>query len=523
MNNEELTCIAAGFGVDGTGRMDIWRERISQDHPVLESVRGWAPVSTRPPDYVRRPLSNGDREGALEQTGASHTWDRAEGESIAERVEETLARIEAHADLNAFTRVFFREALADARLLDARLARGKTIGPLGGAIVTVKDIMGVRGSRISAGTAALRSDNGKDSLVVSRLRAAGGIIIGTANLHALAYGPFSTSSDFGPVRNPLNKAVVAGGSSGGSAAAVAAGLADIAVGTDTAGSIRMPAALCGVVGVKPTYSTVPSKGTQPLAPSLDHIGPLTRTIADAQAALNAMRGFDGKEIKVADGIHFSERPLTGVTIGLADSYVEGLLAPPIRAAFEQAKGLVRELGARLRRIHLPTLAAAPGIMLCTLGPEALHTFKDLLRERASMLPDDVRLRLEAGMFITAADYAHCQLLRQDLHHEVETAFDQVDVIMTPTMPITAPLLNEIDGNSDDEGPNRLRGSMNALTLPFNLTGNPALSLPFLLDERGAGIGMQLVGARYADSHLLMLASIIEANMGALRSAPSYGS
>lgn len=504
--------IAENFKVVSAGRVDLWRECIEQGRPLVDAARALTPVSSnRDVDPVGTSVS--DAAGfVVEPPTGPYSWDRHDGETCTARVEQALARIEANEHLNAFTRVFPREALAEASALDARLSQGESIGPFGGAIVAVKDIVGVRDVPISGGTRAYQATPGDDALVVARLRAAGGIIIGTANMHALAYGPFSTSTDYGPVRNPLNTTVVAGGSSGGSAAAVAAGLADIAVGTDTAGSIRMPAALCGVVGLKPTYACVPALGAQPLAASLDHIGPLARTVSDAHAALNAMLGVQGQE-----GSRRQKRredlPLAGMTIGLLDSYVEDGLAVPIRMSFEQAKELLQKLGARIKVVRLPTLAAAPGMMLCTLGPEAFHTFNDLLTHRASLLPEDVRRRLETGMFLAESDYAHCQLLRQDLRREVDNAFDEVDTIMTPTMAVTAPLIAEV------EGAVRFQGSMNLLTLPFNLTGHPALTLPFALDDRGAGIGIQLVGKRHADSSLLALAGVIEAHTGCFASVP----
>lgn len=510
LDDVALTEIAARFTVDSAGRLDIWRERFGQDRPMLDAIRALVPVSST---VEVAPSESPENMPCIGMASSRiHSWDRGEGESCVVRVEQALARIETSRHLNAFTAVFADQALAQAQELDARLSRGENLGPFAGAIVIVKDLMGVRGARISAGTDAYISVPGDDSVVVERLRAAGGIIIGTANLHALAYGPFSTSSDFGPVRNPLNTAVVAGGSSGGCAAAIAAGLADIAVGTDTAGSIRMPAALCGVVGLKPTYDLVPTTGAQPLATGLDHIGPLARTVSDARAALNAMSGSHNKES--IGNRHLNESlPLAGTTIGLLDSYVQDALTPPIQVAFEQAKKLLLGLGAHFKSIHLPTLEAAPGIMLGTLGPEAFQTFNDLLTHRAGLLPDDVRLRLEAGMFITAADYTHCQLLRQDLRLEMDNAFCEVDAIMTPTMAVTAPLLTEVDGILMEEGTVPFRGAMNVMTLPFNLTGHPALTFPFTFDERGAGIGMQLVGARYADSRLLALASVVEAHTG----------
>ena len=519
--------IAAHFKIDAAGRMELWRERMEQDLPLMESVRTRNRLSSGVVAAQPRVdhLNVDDAEGvpgatstgptaAMELSCVPHSWDRKEGESCTSRVEQALANIESHAHLNAFTAVFARQALAQAQFLDEKLSRGENIGPFGGAIVAIKDIMGVQGSRISGATAAYQAAPAGDALVVARLRAAGGIIIGTANLHALAYGPFSTSSDFGAVRNPLNTAHVAGGSSGGSAAAVAAGLADVAVGTDTAGSIRMPAALCGLVGVKPTYSWVPRDGAQSLAASLDHIGPLARTVADAKTALYVMAGIRENHSTGVRMGHLERRqlPLAGISIGLADTYVDELLTPPIRQAFKEAKELVQVLGATLTSVHLPTLETAPGIMLCTLGPEAFHTFHELLRHRADMLPEDVRLRLEAGMFITAEEYERSQLLRDDLRQEIDLAFHAVDALMTPTMAVTAPLLSEADGSLERAGGGPFRIAMNPLTLPFNLSGHPSLTLPFCFDDNGAGVGIQLIGARHADSALLEIASILEASI-----------
>lgn len=499
-----LLDIAEGFGIDGTGRTPLWQRRLDADRQAVTTVRT---------AIVQGIYSSVDAvlvcEKSVEVPGPRRVRWLADGGTVSERVERRLQAVADHAGLNAFTHVFSREAREAARELDRRLSRGENPGPLTGIIVAVKDVMRIDGWAPSGGTKAFHMEAGAEAVAIMRLRAAGAIIIGAANLHALAYGPFSTSSDFGAVANPLNPGVVAGGSSGGSAAAVAAGLADMAIGTDTAGSIRMPAALCGVVGLKPTFGSVPSAGCHPLARTLDHIGPLTRSVNDAKIMLDVLTGFTGPAGRnVAPTRAQAVSPPRRIRIGIPWGYIEQLLVPQVREAFERSIGHLEELGAEVVPVVIPRLDDAPSIMLCTLGAEAFGTFRELLSERAHQVPDDVRLRLEAGMFISGADYAYAQELREDLRRGIDAALEGVDVLATPALPITAPGLREIDDVVPGTGV-PVRAAMSRLALPFNLTGHPALSLPMATDSEGAGIGIQFAGRHGADFDLLSVAARFE--------------
>ncbi|WP_372697327.1 amidase [Arthrobacter sp. JSM 101049] len=502
--NRTLMDIAEGFGIDGTGRTSLWQDRLDADRQSVQRVR------TAITDGVPQGLNAATMHGLpAELPPSRHNWDRAGGEFISDRVERHLEAIAANAGLNAFTHVFAQESREAARELDRRLARGEDPGPLTGALVAVKDIMRIDGWASSGGTKAFHMQAGAEATAVARLRAAGAIIIGAANLHALAYGPFSTSSDFGAVGNPLNPRLVAGGSSGGSAAAVAAGLADVAIGTDTAGSIRMPAALCGVVGVKPTYGSVPSDGCHPLARTLDHIGPLARSVNDARIILDVISDATRRSGRDAATTRRQAAPSPRrPRIGIPWGYIDQLLDPQVRKAFERSIGHLDKWGAEVVPVTIPQLDDGPSIMLCTLGAEAFGTFRKLLSGRASQIPEDVRLRLEAGMFISAADYIYAQELRENLGRGVDSALEGVDVLATPTLPITAPGVGEIDDVVPATGV-PVRAAMNRMALPFNLTGHPALSLPIATDRGGAGIGIQFIGRRGADSELLSIALQLE--------------
>lgn len=432
---------------------------------------------------------------------------------MAARVEEALAIIAAEAEGNAFTCVLAQEARAMARTLDERARAGEPMGSLYGARIAVKDMMAVRGRVASAGTRAFKSRVADcDAEVLRRLRAADGVLIGTTNLHALAYGPFSTSSDSGPVRNPLRPDAVAGGSSGGSAAALAMGAVDLAVGTDTAGSIRIPGALCAVVGLKGTYAQLPMAGVHPLAPSLDHVGPMARSVTDAAVGWEVMAG--GR----LDTVLSPPTSLEGVVLAdLGDAVRQGLDAP-VRAALEAALDAAVRLGARVRPVDLPDLHRAPGVMLCTIGPEALEVHRTLLQRRASLLPEDVRLRLEAGAFVQAADYVQAQHLRARLRGQLSAALEVADVVLLPTLPIIAPALDALDATVSD-GAWTTRSAMSRFTLLANLTGHPAVTIPWARDHAGAGIGVQLIGPRHGEAVLMGIAAALESSGGAVDRTP----
>lgn len=420
---------------------------------------------------------------------------------MADRVERSLTHIAAVSELNAFTTVFADEARRAARELDDRDARDQPRGPLHGAVFAVKDLMAVRGHRVSAGTHAFHTEIAQaDAQVIRSLCAAGAVLVGATNLHALAFGPFSTSSDFGVVGNPLRPGAVAGGSSGGSAAAVASGAVDFALGTDTAGSIRIPAAACGVVGLKGTFGAAPTDGVSALAATLDHVGPLTRTVADAAAVWSA--------ISAQPAMRGCPKSLEDVVIGDPVPYARAALDAPVQSALDSALATATRLGARVVPVDVPGLDLAPALMLCTIGPEALTLHLNLLRSRAEELPGDVRLRLEAALLVSEADYERAQHLRATLRADLDEVTSRVDVLMLPTLPVTIPLVGTIGGTSSYGLP--FRSAMSRLTAPFNLTGQPALTIPWGRDPDGGGIGVQVVGAPHGERTVLHVASALEA-------------
>lgn len=497
----ELAAIGAQFGLDTRDRLDLWRERWVADQPLIEVVRS-VDLDGRPSPPPRRRASP-NTSTPIKRKTSTPSWALGESETVATRVDAALEVIDRTAELCAFTSTWPNEARAAAQALDARARRGERMGVLYGAVVAVKDIMDVRGHVMSAGTRAFRSTLAvDDATVVGRLRTADAVVIGMTNLHALAYGPFSSSNDLGPVRNPLQPGVVAGGSSGGSAAAVAVGAVHVAIGTDTAGSVRMPAALCGVVGFKGGYGAASVHGVQPLAPSLDHVGPLARTVRDVTTAWEVMAD---EPLTVAAP---DRESLEGVVIGDLRHYVRDYLDHEVRESLESALEAVRRLGASVEPVTIPDLDRAPGAMLCTIGPEALDAHRELLARRADLLPEDVRLRLEAGAFVTAGDYLRAGRLRCRLRAQLSAVFTTVDVVLLPSLPITAPLLDALDAPVA-HGRWTTRSVMSRFTVLANLTGHPAITIPWAHDERGAGIGIQLVGSLRREGELLGVAGALE--------------
>ena len=503
-----MTARARRLGVSAFEREELWRERVVQDVAAIQTLRSAESAPVFDIDAARGMPQ-------LPVTRSAPSWELGPGQTVTQRVERALALIEEHRALNAFTAVFAERAHRHARQLDINDSHGVPRGPLHGAVLAVKDLMAVRGHRATAGTRAFDGElTATDALVLQRLTAAGAVLVGATNLHALAFGPFSTSSDWGVVGNVLRSGAVAGGSSGGSGSAIASGSVDIALGTDTAGSIRIPGAACGVVGLKGTFGSAPTDGVHPLAPTLDHVGPMTRTVRDAALAWSVMCGEP-----IPTGVPTS---LETVVIGEPSAFCREYLDPPVEGAFRAALDAAVDLGAQVVPVDVPRLHLAPALMLCSIGPEALQTHLHLLRYRADELPPDVRLRLEMAMLVSEAEYERAQCLRQHLRDELEDAMAQVDVLMLPTLPIATPLVTQIEGMTGGGWP--VRSAMSRLTAPFNLTGQPALTLPWGADPDGGGIGVQIVGGRHREQTVLQIAAALEATrtMQARGDGPSAG-
>ncbi len=408
-------------------------------------------------------------------------------------------------DVNAFVTVLREEALAQARAADTRLARDPAAPLLCGIPVSLKDLVDVAGvattaaSRVRAGVVASR-----DATITSRLKAAGAVIVGKCNLHEFAFGTTNEDSAFGPVRHPLDPARSPGGSSGGSAASVLAGMSVASVGTDTGGSIRIPAAACGLVGLKPTFGGIPTAGVVPLGPSLDHVGPIAGSVDDAALVFDVLRGYPHV---TAEPIGDDLSPRT-LRLGVPRRYFFDLLEDRVRAAFEDGLRALLEAGVALDEVDIPHASLTAPVYLATGLAEAAHIHAATLESRPGDYTPPVRLRLEMSRYVLAEDYLRAQAGRDVLRAEVDAALSARQALLLPALPIVAPRLGEavvpIGGRTES-----IRNLTLRLTQLFNLTGHPAISLPCTPDDGGLPVGAQLVGRVRHTRDLLRVAAVCE--------------
>jgi aspartyl-tRNA(Asn)/glutamyl-tRNA(Gln) amidotransferase subunit A len=451
--------------------------------------------------------------------------------SPVELVRAVLDRIDTDGKtINAFIACYPEEALQQAQRAEDALVHGRPIGPLHGIPIAVKDLFFTAGLPTTAGSRVLVDFVPTvDATVIQRLREAGTILVGKLNLHELAYGVTNDNPHFGPVRNPWNLNRISGGSSGGSAAAVAMSLCLAALGTDTGGSIRIPAACCGVVGLKPTYGRVSRHGILPLAWSLDHVGPITRRVEDAALMLQVLAGQDVRDptttpLPVPEYSRMLGDDLTGITIGLVSPFFTdpAEVDPSVMAVVQEALQAMKSVGARIEEVSVPLLRHAPAIQYLTLVTEASTNHARLLRTRGRELGADVRRRLELGEFIAATQYVRAQQARRLLMQEFAAVFRQVDLLVTPTLPVVAPPLGEqmvpIHGTLK-----RTQPTLTRFTSPFNLTGLPAISVPCGFDGDGLPIGLQMIGRPFDEATLLRGAFAYQQLSGWHARRPSLGS
>jgi aspartyl-tRNA(Asn)/glutamyl-tRNA(Gln) amidotransferase subunit A len=431
---------------------------------------------------------------------------RSSGLSAAEVTEACLRRIvKDDARLNAFIAVMADEARSQASAADRDLAAGRDRGPLHGVPISIKDIIDIRGIPT---TAASRVRDGHlaaaDAPVIAHLRQAGAVFIGKTNLHEFAAGTTNEESAFGPVRNPHDPRRSPGGSSGGSAASVAAGMALASIGTDTGGSIRIPAAACGTVGLKPTYGEVSTELVVPLSRTLDHVGPLARTVTDAWLVYRALVG--GTEWRT-----LTPRPLSGLRLGLPRAYFYDRLDGDVRARFEEAVDRFRDAGAQGEEVDIPHAATVPAVYQHIQSVEGAAYHAATLDAVPERYTPGVRLRLEAGRYVLAEDYLRALNGRNVLRREVDKALGDRGALLLPTLPIAAPLLGTeslvVDGETLS-----VRSLMLRLTQLFNITGHPAISIPCGRTSLGLPCGLQLVGRRFETEALLQLALACEAHV-----------
>ena len=417
-----------------------------------------------------------------------------------ELMHEILNAISAHDKFNSFITSTFDAALAEAEQADADMVRGVDNGPFHGIPIAHKDLFYTRGVKTTGGSLIFKDFVPQvDSVAVANLKSAGAISVGKTNLHELAYGIRSNNPHYGAVLNPRDTARIPGGSSGGSAALVAAGLLPMATGTDTGGSIRIPASYCGIVGLKPTYDLVSRRGILPLNYSLDHAGPLGSCVEDCALALNAMTG----------RTDFSLDPLVnlkGLRAGVPDSFFFDHLDGEVEHAVLGQIDHLRRLGASVQQVKLPDfndVNAASRIIQMSEAAALYVNYRD-----ATQFGSDVWTNIQDGRQIFGHEYVNAQRLRAIYRKAMDDVWSQIDFVVTPTTPITAPLRDavsiDIEGQAED-----VRLASTRLVRGWNYLGEPAISMPCGTDSRGMPIGLQLIAAPYADKQLLQVARTLE--------------
>ncbi len=427
--------------------------------------------------------------------------------SPVEVTHETLANIERiDGRVRAYIDVYREDALASAAQAESEIAEGRYRGPLHGVPVGVKDNLSVAG-RVTTIGSKIHADfvPDTDAATVGRLADAGSVLLGKLNMHEYALGASTDNPWYGTCRNPWDLGKSPGGSSGGSAAALASGMATVALGSDTSGSIRIPAAFCGIVGFKPTYGRISKFGCFPEAWTLDHVGPMARSVADVALLLDALSGYDQRDPGSLDAAPTTtadtlRTDCAGLTVGVVEDFyftdVDDEIAGSVRAAIDA----LQQLGARVESVSLPGLRDTEWALTMIDTAETSTVHRRNLRDRPQDYGDDVRLLLECGELPSAVDYLEAQQLRRHLRDQVQAAFAGVDVLVGPTSPIRTPSVGEatakLNGRDVDALENLIR-----LVGPSSLLGLPTLSVPCGLVD-GMPVGMQIIGAAGGEQAVL---------------------
>jgi aspartyl-tRNA(Asn)/glutamyl-tRNA(Gln) amidotransferase subunit A len=440
---------------------------------------------------------------------------RAKKISSAELVRQALTAIERlNPRLNAFLTVMGEPALAAAKKRDEELAAGIDLGPLHGLPVAVKDMYCTRGVLTTSGSKIFGCHvPDHDAAVVERLNSAGAILVGKTNQHELAYGITSNNPHYGAVRNPWDTDCIPGGSSGGSGAAVAAGISFIAMGSDTGGSIRIPASYCGVVGLKPTTGRVSRFGAIPLDFTLDHMGPLTRTVRDAAITLRVIAGYDPRDesssrVPVPDYLAACEgASIKGLRLGVPRNFYFDHADPEVKDAVLRLASAAERLGAVLVECNVPDIAAMNTIGRVILLSEASAVMAPYVSQRDKFGADVLAL-LDQGRLLPATSYINAQRLRRIYQQQFRSVWKDIDILLTPATPITAPRIGQnevaLGGAIED-----VRLASTRLVRAVNVLGLPALSIPCGLSKLNLPIGAQLIGPAWSEARLLRAGAALE--------------
>jgi aspartyl-tRNA(Asn)/glutamyl-tRNA(Gln) amidotransferase subunit A len=442
--------------------------------------------------------------------------------SPVELVEECLQQIkETEPSINAFITVLADKAMEDAVTAEQEIMKGNYKGVLHGIPYSAKDLFTTKGIKTTAGSKILADYvPDYDATAVKRLSEAGAILVGKNNLHEFAFGGTNENEHYGPTRNPWNLDVIPGGSSGGSGATVAASSSIFSLGTDTGGSIRGPAALCGVVGIKPTYGRVSRHGVLPLSSSLDHAGPLTKTAWDAAAVLSVIAGYDPldpacSKMEVSNYLAAlawedgRSLPLKGKTLGICKEYYFENVDPEIERAVLQAINVLGELGAKVVEVSIPSLPEVARLQGLISTAEAYAYHSAYLKDRYEEYGTNIRERLEMGQYIPAWAYVEAQRLRQQYKKEWAGVYEQIDLLVAPTMAIPAFRIDAKTIVLGGKEVNPREFGIAGRTSPSNFNGHPSISVPCGFTAAGLPIGLQIQGRPFDETLVLQAANAYE--------------
>lgn len=435
--------------------------------------------------------------------------------SPVEITEAILARIDAiDTSLGSYITVLAESALRSAHAAEQEIQQGHYRGPLHGIPIAVKDLVWTKGITTTCASSILKDYiPTEDATIIKRFQDSGAVLLGKLNMHEFAFGATGEASAFGPCRNPWDLDRLPGGSSSGSGVAIAAGLAYGAIGTDTGGSIRIPASLCGTVGLKATYGRVSRYGVMPLSWSFDHVGPLARSVEDAALLLNSIAGYDRMDPSSAEApVPEFDRDLPdnlrGVRLGIPREFFFENITAEVKTTVTSAIDRMSNLGAQVEEVSIPLLDHTVAIWNACVLPEATAYHLPHLRAHPELYTPGVRDRLELGLFIPSVAYTTAQRIRRKLSEQVYEAFQKVDIIVGPTTPVSAPKIGGeevlLGGIKQDA-----RTSMSYLTRVANLTGFPSISLPCGFSSHGMPIGMQLMAKSFDESTAIRTAHAYE--------------
>lgn len=416
--------------------------------------------------------------------------------------------------LNAYITVSADEALAAAAQAEREIMAGNIKSQLHGIPIAVKDLIYTKGIKTTMGSEIHSNFIPEyDAAVVEKLKEAGAIILGKTNTHQFAYGTTGDRSYFGATRNPYDTSKITGGSSSGSGAAVAASLCYAALGTDTGGSIRIPSSFCGIVGMKPTFGRVSKYGVFPLCWTMDHVGPMTRSVKDNAALLNILSGYDqrdpySKKTKTEDFTRFINSGIKGKRIGIPSSFYYENVNEEVNNAIQQAIETFRDLGADIKIIDLPSMKQITASFLMTLKSEAYAVHEEGLRNNSDLWDEEIKERLLTGLTGKAYEYVQFQQIKKQAIDDFNRILGEVDILITPTVPILPTDINqrEVKINGVKE---HVFSVLNRLTGPTSLIGFPSLSIPCGFSKSGLPIGLQLIGKPFDEANMYQFAEAFE--------------